>query len=295
MMKAKSIAQPICGLTGEGVVHSVFQRSCNLLIGEKLIGIVANSLGNNPYSLVVSDDFFAQDLEPGMAVKIEEKQVRIGSELVIRIDQAKIWNPELHFKISEAHQIYLKLEELLQKQKTQKSLLRIVRNKSGEFLFDDEYEQKIALKYLRFLKLFFAQEQNQQKLLEAASNLVGLGIGLTPSGDDFLAGIVGAFHCFAQPTRLDFVLCNAIATSKTTAISNAILSAALRGWFCEKISELLLSLQSRRSDNNLLQNKLENVYEIGHSSGSDTLAGIYVALRNISLMTDAAPQNRASG
>jgi len=280
--EAKSIAKPIKDIIGDGVVHSVFQRSCNLLIGEKLIGIVSPALGNNPNSLVVGDDFFMQDLKCGMVVRVEEKQVHIGSDLVIKFDQAKIWDPKLHLKISEAHSIFLKLEELLQKQKSQKFLLQIVQEKSGEIFLDDEFEQKIAQRFLRFLKLFFAPKQNQKELLEAASNLVGLGSGLTPSGDDFLAGIVATFHCFNKKTKLDLVLHQAISSSQTTAISNAVFSAALKGWFCEKIHDFLLELQKQKTDNCLLEKKLDYVLGIGHSSGSDTLAGIYIVFKFLS-------------
>lgn len=96
------------------------------------------------------------------------------------------------------------------------------------------------------------------------NSLIGMGLGLTPSGDDFIAGVLA--YEFATRKKiitenLDFI--------NTNHISREFLKYATKGIFSEDILKLL-------------NNKIDFVEEIlksGHTSGADTLFGIYYAAR----------------
>ena len=105
------------------------------------------------------------------------------------------------------------------------------------------------------------------------SSLIGLGIGLTPSGDDFLCGVLaglilrnGTDHPFSAALQEQI-------TQKlpdTNDISRAFLHCALQGQFSEAICSL-----RHASDAAQLSAAFS---AIGHSSGMDTLCGILYAL-----------------
>ncbi len=105
------------------------------------------------------------------------------------------------------------------------------------------------------------------------SRLLGLGIGLTPSGDDFLCGVLAGLHMtgndrhpFTQ--RLRSELANRL--SDTIDFSAAFLSCALDLQFSLAVNRLY-----RLPDACEI---LASFEEIGHSSGTDTLCGILFSL-----------------
>jgi hypothetical protein len=108
--------------------------------------------------------------------------------------------------------------------------------------------------------------------LEAeAQALIGLGPGLTPSGDDYLGGMLVALHALgreAQARGLWRWLQPRL--SRTSAISGAHLAAAAAGEAHAVLHEVL----SNPSDVTVM-----NLKTLGHCSGWDALAGAVAVLR----------------
>lgn len=105
------------------------------------------------------------------------------------------------------------------------------------------------------------------------AGLIGLGIGLTPSGDDFLCGVLAGLilrreenHPFAH------ALCREITSRRfdTNDISRAFLDCSVQHHFSLAVN----SLTDLPSADRIL-----NVFsDIGHSSGIDTLCGVAYGL-----------------
>ncbi len=113
---------------------------------------------------------------------------------------------------------------------------------------------------------------------DAVRGLLGLGPGLTPSGDDFIAGLLIALHAMGMPalaSRLaDFV--TSAPEGVTSPLSLAFLDAAIAGHPSESMHAVISALLSNRScDANALIAKID---AIGHSSGWDMLSGVVVGL-----------------
>ena len=109
--------------------------------------------------------------------------------------------------------------------------------------------------------------------------LLGLGPGLTPSGDDFLGGMLIALDGLKAP-MLRTQLCAVIerhAQQRTNAISIAHLRAAGAGAGHAALHDVLNSLLC--GDTEALSAQLAAIDRIGHSSGWDALAGVCVTLR----------------
>lgn len=123
------------------------------------------------------------------------------------------------------------------------------------------------------------KETDLSACLESARSILGLGGGLTPSGDDWLTGF---FLYFARADRQDQFLLDlgasvtAMAMERTTKISANRIEAACRGWAEEMFLEVLDHLLV--SNIVLSDEKVQRLVKFGHSSGVDTCMGIHGAL-----------------
>ena len=109
--------------------------------------------------------------------------------------------------------------------------------------------------------------------LEAAQ-LIGLGPGLTPSGDDYLGGVLVALRWVGRGAHADSLWhwLEPRLSAGTSAISAAHLAAAARGEVHEVLHDLLTDLAAWETPD--LLPSLSRLDALGHTSGWDTLAGI---------------------
>ncbi|NEB79610.1 DUF2877 domain-containing protein, partial [Streptomyces sp. SID14478] len=110
--------------------------------------------------------------------------------------------------------------------------------------------------------------------------LLGLGPGLTPAGDDFLAGLalVAALPGSA-PTGFVPVLRAVLADfpARTTDLSLATLAEATEGRARGELIDVLRQLAHSRPSWEL-HAPVRKALAVGHTSGSDTLSGIVAGL-----------------
>ena len=112
----------------------------------------------------------------------------------------------------------------------------------------------------------------------AVAQLVGLGPGLTPSGDDFLGGMMIALAASGRRGAARRLAGTALprARTATNRISRAHLAAAARGQGAAALHDALAALAGE--DEGELDAALEAVCALGHCSGWDALAGAVAAL-----------------
>jgi hypothetical protein len=111
--------------------------------------------------------------------------------------------------------------------------------------------------------------------------LIGLGYGLTPSGDDFLAGVVMGFHKM-QKHRQAILLARHLyskAQGKTTTISLAFYRALADGRVAEPY--LLYLDMIGRKENAQREHLFNRLTHFGGTSGWDTLAGIVFGISTV--------------
>ncbi|MFF7245075.1 DUF2877 domain-containing protein [Embleya sp. NPDC008237] len=115
-----------------------------------------------------------------------------------------------------------------------------------------------------------------ERAAAAALRLVGLGPGLTPSGDDALCGFLlarrlldpeptGARHADALGARVA-----AHAPGRTTDLSAALLGHAARGDGCAQLVDLIGAV-GRGTD---VLPRLHHLLTVGHTSGADLAHGV---------------------
>ena len=100
--------------------------------------------------------------------------------------------------------------------------------------------------------------------------LLGLGPGLTPSGDDVLAGYVLGRRAFGRPVPVLDRL------ERTTALSAALLEYAAAGLTVPEVAAVIAGLGAARS----LEPAVDALVRIGHTSGAALATGIMVAARS---------------
>jgi hypothetical protein len=128
---------------------------------------------------------------------------------------------------------------------------------------------------------------------DSLSQLIGLGTGLTPAGDDTLVGIFGGLEALAsifaaQNTDLDETrraqdqlraTIRKEALGRTTLPSRQALCGAAEGYFCEPLLGLLEALCESDTTTAKLEKLAQSVLCLGHTSGADLLTGLIVALK----------------
>ncbi|AWH87582.1 DUF2877 domain-containing protein [Limnobaculum parvum] len=128
-------------------------------------------------------------------------------------------------------------------------------------------------------------------------SIIGLGPGLTPSGDDMLIGAMAVLHCI--PTLRDYLhqvpLINGSTKALcllTTEVSACYLHHATLGHYSSSLTHLLHCL-ARSSL--MTQHVVDRVLQHGHTSGADTLLGMHVALCWLTLNFQKDPPYARSG
>lgn len=112
---------------------------------------------------------------------------------------------------------------------------------------------------------------------ERVDLLLGRGQGLTPSGDDALAGILLVAHALGEEETLAAAVRARLGS--TTAVSAALLDAAADGYAAPDVVALVDAALTR--DDPTIARTLPAVLAIGHTSGADLVAGIAGALHHV--------------
>ena len=108
----------------------------------------------------------------------------------------------------------------------------------------------------------------------STQSLIGLGPGLTPSGDDFICGLLVALNYFGfadTACKLSEAVLP-IASRETNIISSQHLRCAAGGHASSALFDALDAMLTCRR----LEERLDAIGAIGHTSGWDTLAGAAV-------------------
>ena len=108
-----------------------------------------------------------------------------------------------------------------------------------------------------------------------AARLVGRGGGLTPAGDDVLAGFLVAAHAYGFPAPGIRDL--ATSGARTTRLAAALLRYAARGESIPELTRFLVAL----GDGVDVVAATDELLRIGHSSGTSLAMGALVAARAV--------------
>ncbi len=261
-----------------GYVHSVYRKTINLSFGRMLLALQAEGSPLSPISLITRADpaHFG-------ALPVKEGDFAAGSSQGIQI-KAGSGDP-ISFLISEQDcQFYdLRITDALPPghiHRVRQEAETLVRNSdTGGFDMLFKASTPTLPLHLQVAKakiencMSHYQKQDFQSAAEALRGLIGLGTGLTPSGDDFLCGVLAAISLTGAVTHpFSRALSEKISShlQDTNPISSAFLSCALAGQSSLAVKKL--------AKGESIRSCAEAFHAIGHSSGIDSLCGIYFYL-----------------
>ena len=269
-----AFASGILSRISEGIVHSVYRKTINLRMGSSLVALQAAGSPLSPVSLITGLDVGEMSglpVGPGDQVFVDKKTIILfskSSRIIFRFDEAAIYDSLLR-----DYTVPLPLRAI------KESLLQS--SSGGLTELFSKAPRKNPSDFAKGVFLAVAQkrmEDARKEVLEICydkaavtlAGMTGLGMGLTPSGDDFLCGVLAGLlfsgqwdHPFAQALRQTI----SRRLGDTNDISRTFLSCALSCHFSRPVKELPLASGTTEI--------LSSFGAVGHSSGFDTLCGIY--------------------
>ena len=255
-------AARLLGEPGGWHVEAVFDHSFYIRSGDEFICIGGASIGNGPLNAL-------------LAHVSRPPQIEAGAPMNLDISTAKIWHAQ-PWPAAPANLPPNYFQHVIQ------FTLREAPPESFMHATFSAAEPQTALARraragATALKAGLASNDTA-KFGEAASLLLGLGPGLTPSGDDVLSGALMMLFALGEETRA-LVLAQSISTrmcAATSPLSRAFLRAACNGESSAAAYQAILAL--------MLGGKAAGVVSplrsLGETSGFDMLAGIVMVGQN---------------
>ena len=261
-------------------VLSSFERACNLIDEQgRFISIVDNTAGNGPFAMVLmeSPGSLERIISVGDSVTVGENSLTIDTT-TIDFSGATVWCPRLDWdRAKDCTYDFFKnvcvLNMIVQYRASQNSLSSMLFSTSHNTDFVCAKVADSAQQLFRGIL-----NANTQSVQAGASGMAGLGVGLTPAGDDFLMGVIYALWAISDSedaiswsrTIVD------AASPRTTMLSAAMLQEASNGRATEHWHVLVDVLG--KGDTMAMDRACMGILSVGNTSGADALTGFLLSI-----------------
>ena len=282
----------VIGSSSRGRVAAVFNRSLYLELDSGWCCLVGKQLGAGPVNICVWLPGRMDIVTRNAAVDTVDQGFVIGNRLHVATASASVWTaPIVEWSEETLIRGLAALDPLCLDRAPIAGLSRIVwpRSSVDPGSFESCAAMPVVASLADWLQRMF--ERDSWELPPGGiTKLVGLGPGLTPSGDDFLVGMLVVLSLagrFDLVAAVDQVIRPALVVG-TGPISRLHVVAALDGESSERLHAMVNAVLV--GDHNVLASRLVSISQVGHCSGWDTLAGAVTVLRvlartNCSAMT----------
>lgn len=263
-------------------VVALFSRSLHLEADGDFLCLGDASIGRGPLNAIMAAEDWARLAgsvpEAGGVAVVGRRAIGIGGT-AIDTSCARPWRPApWPPAIGRARQLEVveRLVHLARDRAPADGLARMVLAPAAEPCSTLE---RIARPRIERLRAWVAIGPSAAARGRPPVDLLGLGPGLTPSGDDLLCGALLALHA-VEGTAMAAGLSREIAATApaaTSPLSAAFLRAAAEGLGSEPVHTAIAAVLGGRVE--ALASRLEAVGRIGHTSGWDALAGALLVLQ----------------
>ena len=271
-----------------GRVAAVFAAAFYIEIGSQLICVGTAALEPGPLNLntlaPAGLDWRASGIRSNDAVIISASEIRVAKQFRFTLLRAIAWSPE---PVAEAIDPAAAVIGLAAFRKTFCS--QLTEDGIGRFIDPDYHPEKLdgecraAKVPIIEARCWLVRAFRRKRTALSADRrwigkLTGLGVGLTPSGDDFLGGVMIALHSLGN-NEIGRVLWSSIrpcAEESTNTISLAHLRAASEGLGSASIHRSVSGIL--RGDIAAIHDSAPGLDRMGHASGWDAMTGAAVAL-----------------
>jgi hypothetical protein len=272
-------------------VHSVFQSALNLrLDGENhLLTLIASDEGDLPQGIRLDapGNFSFEGFHAGEPAVCRDSLLHFGkSSLSVQLSGARRWKcdlPALRFDpanpaVSAAWGfVWEALNERQRHSEAEILAEELVRS-------NESARTSVARRAGEVMQaLVNAARRYDLTNTSVVRALIGLGSGLTPSGDDLLIGYLAGLWCTVQDRndRMKFIfsLGKTITrlSSKTNDISHTFLYHAVQGQVSSRLADLAEGICQGENPQRLRE-VAETAMRVGHTSGMDAVTGLLIGL-----------------
>jgi hypothetical protein len=276
------LATAAAGAAQRGVIHSAFNAAANIVFpGGLILSLNAADSVRMPNGLELSSSpgaFPFTTFRTGMSVLFGAQRLHIESaDCSLDLSHCIQWNPHIN---KPAHLDRCSIV------KHREWLTSYLSTNSPSIMHSPQKSVAISSLFVDTKQAHtppsITLESNTKiDVLPMARSLCGRGIGLTPSGDDILAGwiainwlLYGPIPCLLQA----FQEIIAVANQQTHLLSQCWLEHAAKGNVAQPVQAFLDALS--RDNETALATAAQAVLTMGATSGHDLLQGILLGLTN---------------
>ncbi len=250
---------------GKFKVHSCFKRVANLINFNSEIVFISNSI-----DVLSSNGIYIRNIDVSTieTLEISEDSILIN-EQKYNLSSLDVYNSELNYDTVNLIEFECRVLNIVEQSLClfpEKSLIFII-VPEREKHFSTGFDHHFALNAKKGAELIVKGD-----IIGGVKILKGTGYGLTPSGDDFIAGMLWGLHYIQAVYGFNLVhLRNEIynASISKNLITNSFLNQALKGRYFWSFKNLV-SLTVQNKDT---YDALKEVTSLGASSGGDLLSG----------------------
>ncbi len=261
-----------CLEPGTYLLHSTFRKAVNYYRADRLLSFVTPDVGGGPATIVLDDLALVRGDRFGIT-----KDAAVGGGALFRLSESTRYVSSLSPPASPPAGLEARIALL------DSHVRRASHPASLAFLLDGSRKQLAASPFEKALR---ARVEDGWRLFrdgrpeEGIHRLRGAGLGLTPSGDDFIAGLSGGLHlhCVLRQAEAGPLL-NAIfrLASRENLIAWNFIRFSTQGRFPEKVKCLLQVLIEGPEEE--VPSRADQVLAMGETSGADFCTGLLCALK----------------
>ena len=253
----------------KGNVAAAFRRSFYVQTGARRLACIGPAgLGAGPLNVLLADGWDAAMLpRQNTPIHVIGGHLRIGP-LAIDLDRAAAWRPNpVNWSASAIGDAHRRIASFAAGRLPGEGLAPVVFTNVAE-----DAVARRAAPAIAALKDWLGGKGGAAPP-EACVILVGLGPGLTPSGDDLIGGVLIALRSLGRHDAADRLAVWVLRLAdRTNNISLAHLTAATAGEGSAALHAALSALAA--GDSPALSQSVDALAAIGHVSGWDALAGV---------------------
>ena len=267
-----------------GTVHSVYKNSVNLIFDGQIVSLQPAGSTLTPLSLLTDcPDFSLLRVQREDVVFTDQHRLQVAGKYVFCYGkQTPLISTRLVVRQFPVSTEYLRvtraISDILEEAAPTESIYHAAFGRPALSL------SQIYLTEERSILEHAGAKHAEGDVSSTAfglSELIGLGPGLTPSGDDFLIGVLFALDMgnSAEIRTFRQLLWQKILehVEMTTDLSGQFLRCAGKGYFAAPLLDLHSAVFG--GDKKMLNETIRTIATIGHSSGCDTLSGILWVLK----------------
>jgi hypothetical protein len=287
-LSAISLGYAVSTENFDASVHSVFRSALNLRLDGKdhLLTLVTSREGDLPQGIRLDapEGFSFEDFRLGESAICRGGILHFEkNSLTVQLSGARRWKcdlPALGFDSADpaVSAAWSFVWEALNKQQ------RLAESDIvAEELLVESAREGVPRRAGKALRELVAATQRYDVTDSSVKALIGLGTGLTPTGDDLLVGYVAGLWCTAQDKSKQLQFLSRLGetifhlSSQTNDISCTYLYHAAQGQVSSRLANLAEAI-SQGINHERLSEIAKAAFKVGHTSGMDAVTGLLIGL-----------------